>query len=251
MKTFTISDTYEIQRNMMSIMGYWHKETPSIFYKVRGVLTMLIFLIAYFGMILQFIHDIGDFQKLSEILYMMTSYTSYFCKLTGYLCSRRVFLTMLAHLNSSTFVDYSMDLEHHLTKTLRLSIFITKLYRISCGMVVILFSVYPLFDNKPLPSPIPFEMGSYTFVMYIIESLALLIAAWNNFCLDTLCICLMGLAVGQFDILKKKILNFKKSAMSEMPNRRYSISKEWKYITNKRSEIVLYNCIRHHNALIE
>ncbi|KAI4464842.1 odorant receptor [Holotrichia oblita] len=254
MKVHRLSDAFDIQRNMMSVMGYWHTETLTYFYIIRSALTTSIFLISYIGMIMQFIHVIGDFQKLSEILYMMTSYTSYFCKLLGYLYSRQTFLSMLRHLKNPIFQDYSIELEHHLTKILRLSILITKLYRVSCAIVVILFCVYPIFDNAILPTPVPFDTGRYTFIMYIIESLALLIAAWNNFCLDTLSVCLMGLAISQFDILKEKFVNFKQIATkTSLENKRFNIESElWKLESNTDNIIkhTLTNCIIHHNALI-
>lgn len=251
---YKLSDAFDIQRNMMSIMGYWHHETLTYFCIIRRVLTTSIFLISYIGMIMQFFYVIDDFQKLSEILYMMTSYTSYFCKLLGYLYSRQTFLRMLCHLKNPIFQDYSVEMEHHLTKILRISILITKLYRISCAIVVILFCVYPIFDNATLPTPVPFDTGNYTFIMYIIESLALLIAAWNNFCLDTLSVCLMGLAIGEFDILKEKIVNFKQTATkSSIKNKRFNVVSESLALESNIDndiKLTLNNCIMHHNALI-
>lgn len=254
MKENIILRAFAIQEQMLSIMGYWHKENPPALYKIRGTVTMLIFLVAYILMVMQFFHDISDFSKLSEILYMMMSYTSYFCKLCGYLYSRETFLEMLSHLKNPIFTRCSPEMERHLIKTLNLSLFITKLYRFSCGIVVILFSIYPLFDNKPLPTAVPFETGRYTFLLYIVQSLALLIAAWNNFCLDTLCTSLIGTAIGQFDILKEKILTFKERAIAEEESVlavSFKISHIFETDVNKRAKSLLNDCIIHHNALIK
>nr|QBB72962.1 odorant receptor [Protaetia brevitarsis] len=249
-----MSRAFAIQEHMMSIMGYWHKENSSAFYKIRGTVTMLIFLVAYVLMLMQFFHDIVDFRKFSEILCMLMSYTSYFCKLCGYLYSRKTFLEMLSHLKNPIFTRCSPEMERHLIKTLNLSLFITKLYRFSCGMVVILFSIYPLFDDKPLPTSVPFETGRYTFLLYIIESLAMLIAAWDNFCLDTLCTSLMGTAIGQFDILKEKILTFKERAIGEeeiVLGVNFKTTNIFEANVNKRAKSLLNDCIVHHNALIK
>ncbi|KAK9686112.1 7tm Odorant receptor [Popillia japonica] len=64
----------------------------------------------------------------------------------------------------------------------------------------------------------------------------------------------MGLAIGEFDILKEKIVNFKQTATkSSIKNKRFNVVSESLALESNIDndiKLTLNNCIMHHNALI-
>lgn len=231
MKQLRITDGFEIQKRIMSVMGYWHKENSSVFFKLRGLLSLMIFLVSYFGMLMEFIEDIGDINKVSEILYLLTSYTSSFCKAISYLYARKTFLRILTDVSDPIFISHSLDASNNLTQIVHSLIFLAKFYGVSGALAIVFFCIYPIFENTSLPMAIPLETGRYTFLVYIIEVVALSIAAWNNFCLDTLFVGFIRYAVFQLDVLKEAISKCSETEPQHM-------------------EKALYNCVIHHNAII-
>nr|XP_022909840.1 odorant receptor 67c-like [Onthophagus taurus] len=190
-----------------------------------------------------------DFKELAEGLYLSTSYSSYFLKLSGFLMGRKPFLKMMELLKDPIFASYPKEIEFHLEKTTKLTVFLTKLYIMICTCVV-LSSASIFFVDGTLPMPVPINFGKYLVLAYIVEMTAMVIAVWNNLCLDTLCASLMGLAAGQLDILKNKIEICNEIALKKIEIFENDDNDDILMVVQEEVIRLLKNCIQHHSKII-
>lgn len=234
------ANAFKIHFNMMHISGVWPEESPGVLYQIRGLLSWLLGIGLSITMSMEVINDISDFTRLSEILYIMVSVTIYLVKLAGFTYQRKTFLKTVQFLKDPIFVTYPEDLDHYMAKTIRISTGIANIYRYLCLCCMLLYATFPLFDNKPLPFPFPYETGRYRYLMYAFQVASISNSAWNNSCLDTLTTSLMGIGAAQLDILMKKIEMIGRNENDTENNSR----------DGKKAVGEIKQCIQHHLAII-
>lgn len=238
------ADAFKIHYNMMTTSGVWPKENPSLYYKLKTLSTWFFAISLCATMWMEAINDIKSFTKLSEILYIMVTITAYLIKLTVFTRRRKSVLNMVNFLKDPVFLSYPDDVDHYMAKTIKWSTLLANVYRYLVLCCVILYIFYPILDNKALPFPFPYDLGSYTPFMYVFQLIGESYAAWNNSTFDTLCTSLMGIAAAQLDILCEKITRIKEGRVMVQD---YEFSEE----ADKSTTEKLSQCVEHHLAIIK
>ncbi|KAF5271728.1 hypothetical protein FQA39_LY08051 [Lamprigera yunnana] len=234
------SDAFRIQYSMMRTSGIWPEENSTIIYKIKCIISWTFTLLLLLSMVLEVIYHIRDFEKLSDTLYIMFTMAATVTKMGSFSYEKKTFLKILKLLKDPLFVSYPQHLDHYMAETVKNSIFIANLYRYLVGCCIVMFMVYPLLDNKPLPFPFPFDLGSYTYYMYALQIVGVGIAAWNNSSMDTLTTSIMGITSAQLDILCKKLVHIRDSIRGNH--------------SGLNTELIVINrlkeCVKHHNVII-
>lgn len=236
-------DVYKVPYNMMLKSGIWPKEYPTLVYKIKTFLSWFFAIGLLVVQLMQAINDIKDFAKLSETLYIMVAVLGYIIKLGVFTYRKEKFLEMVNFLKGPIFTSYPDEYDHFMKKNIKyasLAANTLKYFFMSC---VVLYLIFPIIDQVPLPFPFPYELGRYTFVMYAFQIAAEGYAAWNNACIDTLCTCMMGVAVAQLEILSEKIIHIKKDH-AQLGT--YEISERKEEIAVRR----IRQCVQHHLAIM-
>ncbi|KAF2904117.1 hypothetical protein ILUMI_02070 [Ignelater luminosus] len=122
------------------------------------------------------------------------------------------------------------------------------MYRVVAVTLLIAYSAYPILDNKPLPSPFPFDLGKYTTLMYCFQVIGGSFSTVNNICFDITCASLMGLAAAQLDILAEKIICIEED---EVPDDAAVKHQAILGQVGERINEKLRDCVKHHIAIIE
>ncbi|KAK4885198.1 hypothetical protein RN001_001469 [Aquatica leii] len=237
------ANAFKLQHAMMLSSGVWPEESSTITYKIKCIISWILSLGLFITMTMQVIHDITDFTKLSEILYIMVTIAATVGKMASFTYQRKKFLKMIKFLKEPIFMSYTDDLDHYMAATIKSSTFIANFYRYLVGCCIVMFIVYPIVDNKPLPFPFSFELGSFKYCMYVFQIASIGCCAWNNSCIDTLTTSIMGIGAAQLSILYEKIVNIKH--MTNCLEDKNNVS-----VKNKDITPSLEQCVEHHNAII-
>lgn len=238
------ADAYKLQRIVLTATGAWPKENPTILYRINTLLSW-IFALGLLGIMLtQCIHDITDITKLSETLYIMVSFLGFITKFSIFTYRKKEFVAILEFLKDPVFVSYPEDLDHYMVKTIKSWNLLSKVYQFLIICCIILYIIYPILDNKPLPFPFPYDLGQYNTPMYGFQIIGEYYSVNNNIYLDVLCASLMGIIAAQLDILAEKIIRVRQrnSVLDE-----HEISAQADEIAIRR----LKQCVVHHLAIIK
>ncbi|KAF2904105.1 hypothetical protein ILUMI_02058, partial [Ignelater luminosus] len=241
-----ISDTakaFSIQYSMLTLTGIWPKKNPSIVYRIRTLLSWISALGIYTIMLIELIHDIHSFTKLPETLYIMATYMGFIIKLLVFSYRKKELLNIIKFLKDPIFKSYPEDLDHHMAKSIKQSVLLASIYRVCVVGLVLCYVIYPILDHKPLPFPLPYDLGKYTLIMYTLQMIGESFSAVNNISLDLMYTCLMGIIAAQLDILSEKITRLEQND-TELTN--LSILNE----LNETAIEKLKNCVKHHMAII-
>lgn len=187
------------------------------------------------------INDWNDFEKLSEILYVLITVTTYILKLIGYTYHTKKFTNLVENLDNPIFETYPEKLGIHVKRAIQLSTVVTMMYGGMCACVIIQYALMPFLGSESLPLPFPYETGSFTPLMYIFQVVGCGIAAWANGSLDNLTVGLMSIAAAHLDIVGSKLNSIQSKGQREVGSRR----KE-----EIHTKAVVINCVRHHHATI-
>ncbi|KAF2904111.1 hypothetical protein ILUMI_02064 [Ignelater luminosus] len=237
------ADAFRVQYKMLVLTGLWPKENPNIVYRLRTLISWISAFGLFGVLLIQLINDIKDFTKLSETLYIMVSYVGFIIKLLTFTYQRKEFLKMIHYLKDPIFVTYPEDLDHYMTKYIKQSVLLASTFQLVIVGGLIFFALFPILDNKPLPMPLPYDLGKYTTLMYCLQVIGESISAINHICLDVMCTSLMGLAATYLNILSERIMHLKeKDAVVED----VVIFNEISESTNEQ----MRNCVKHHLAII-
>lgn len=237
------AEAFRIQSNLLAFTGVWPTENPNIIYRIRTIFSWFS-AVGFFGMLLtQCIYDIKDIIKLSETLYLLVTYMELILKLSVLSHRRKEFLNIICSLKKPIFVSYPEDLNYYMAKSIKQSVFLAKTYRIVAVTIIIGYAIYPILDNKPLPSPFPYDLGKYTIPVYCFQLIGGSFCMVNVVCYDLTCTSLMGLASAQLDILSKKIIRLKEGAVVEGSGIFHEV--------DENLSVKLKHCVKHHLAIIK
>ncbi|KAF2904116.1 hypothetical protein ILUMI_02069 [Ignelater luminosus] len=154
------------------------------------------------------------------------------------------YLKLIDFLKNPIFLSYSEDLDHYMAKSIKQSVLLTNGYRVVAVTIMVGYTIYPLLDNKPLPTPFPYDLGKFTMLMYCFEVISGSFSMVNVICLDVTCTSLMELAAAQLDILAEKIIRLEEDDV---------VVGDPIILTQIRESIheKLKNCVKHHLAIIK
>lgn len=237
----TIEDVYKVPHDMMRMSSIWPKKNPTFGYKMKTSLNWFFAIGLLVVQLLQAMDDIGDSAKLSQSLYIMGAMLGYIIKLAVFTYRRDKFLNMVNFLKNPIFALVPKGSEHYLIKNIKRLSLTANTFKYVYMTCVFFYLIYPIVDHVSLPFPFPYDLGKYTFLMYAFQMVAETYAAWNNACLDSLCVCMIGVAVAQLEILEEKIIRVKQNHAASVA---CEISED---ITLRR----LKHCVKHHLAIIK
>lgn len=201
-------EVIEVIKNMMMLWGTWPKQKRSFYYNLKkfiSVIMPLFFVILIYD---QLMKNRNYIDKLTDVLCLFASYVSYLIKLAIFSSKTSTFFSILQQLNQKTFINYPNEFAHYVENTIKISKYVARLYQLSCLIVIVSYVLKPWLipEGQRLPVEVAFDVGNYYYVIYIFQSLSLLIGAWNNSSMDALAMDLMSIAAAQLDILKDKLL---------------------------------------------
>ncbi|KAF2904118.1 hypothetical protein ILUMI_02071 [Ignelater luminosus] len=238
------ADAFKVQYNTLILTGIWPIENPNVIYRIKTILSWVSALGLSGVMLTQLIHDITDFTKLSETLYILLAYMGFIVKLVVFMYRRKEFLNVINFLKNPIFLSYPEDLDHYMAKSINQSVRLAKIFQPFAVSFVIFYAVYPILDNTSLPFPFPYDLGKYRMVMYCSQLISEGMAAINNMYIDTICTSLMGIIAAQLDILTEKIMRLNENDGTV----------EDHAISNEVCESIyekLKDCVKHHLAIIK
>ncbi|XP_031329090.1 uncharacterized protein LOC116160089 [Photinus pyralis] len=237
------SDAFKTQQAMMTATGAW-PDHSSITYNIKALFFHAFTIGLFVTMSMQVIFNLNDFTNLSEILYIMVTVTGYVVKQCALTYKRNVFVNLIQFLKDPLFLSYPDELDHYMFETVKKSTLIANVYRFSIAFCIVLFTVYPILENKPLPFPFPYDLGNYRYFMYAFQIISVGVCAWNNCTIDTLTTSLMGIAAAQLDILYEKLIVIRKESQE---------NDDVPYCEKSEEDILLKlrQCVEHHNAIIQ
>ncbi|KAB0790785.1 hypothetical protein PPYR_15295 [Photinus pyralis] len=226
----------------MTATGAW-PDHSSITYNIKALFFHAFTIGLFVTMSMQVIFNLNDFTNLSEILYIMVTVTGYVVKQCALTYKRNVFVNLIQFLKDPLFLSYPDELDHYMFETVKKSTLIANVYRFSIAFCIVLFTVYPILENKPLPFPFPYDLGNYRYFMYAFQIISVGVCAWNNCTIDTLTTSLMGIAAAQLDILYEKLIVIRKESQE---------NDDVPYCEKSEEDILhkLRQCVEHHNAII-
>ncbi|KAF2887734.1 hypothetical protein ILUMI_18439 [Ignelater luminosus] len=238
------ADAFRIQHDMLMLTGMWPIENPNGSYRIKTLLSWVSALGLSGVMLTQLIHDITDFTKLSETLYILITYIRFTFKLLVFKYSREEFLNVINFLKNPIFLSYPEDLDHYIAKSINQSVRLAKIFQPFMVNLLICNAVYPILDNTSLPFSFPYGLGKYRMIMYCSQLISEGISAVNNIYIDTTCTTLMGIVPTQLDILTERLMRLKENDGTVED---HAISNEVSESINEK----LKDCVKHHLVIIK
>ncbi|KAF2904107.1 hypothetical protein ILUMI_02060 [Ignelater luminosus] len=236
-------DAFRIPYNMLILTGIWPKENSDITFRIRTLSSWFFALSLCINMLIELLHDIDNFTKLSETLYIMVTYMGFIAKLLVFSYREKEFLNIINFLKDPIFASYSEELDHYMKKTIRQLVCLASIYRACTLLLIFGYIIYPILDNKPLPFPLPYDLGKYTIMMYVLQIIGESFSAVNNISLDLICISLLGIVTAQLDILAETIIR---------SNQDDSLLGDTQILNEVNNSTIgkLKQCVKHHIGII-
>lgn len=212
MSQISTAEVLQVYYDMLNTTGIWPQKNPSWIYRLKTIVSWIFAWALFIIMTIETIHDLNDFTKLSEIIYINATCVTYITKLIIFTLKRNKFLQLVKFLKSPIFGTYPSELNHYMEDSIKFSNMLAKIYQYAVGCCVSLYAIYPIIDKTSLPIPFPYDLGKYTYYVFIFEVAGVGVGAWNNSSIDVLSCSLIGIASAHFEILAEKIKRCTKNA---------------------------------------
>lgn len=224
-------DVIRIHKILYTITGIWPSRSPSRFLKIRHYTSWTLAFGLAAVMYTEAVVDGGDFRKLSKILFIQISATSFIVKMANFVYHGQEFLDMIEYLDNPIFRSYPEELDIHIRRAKKFNNFLSAAFLGSTLFVVVMLGVTPLVTNQDFPVPFPYNLGPYNNLMYTFQVLGIAAAAWNHNVLDVLTTGVINIGIAHLNILGDRLRH---------------LSRGGKEV---REEVLV--CINHHQAIIK
>ncbi|CAG9858863.1 unnamed protein product [Phyllotreta striolata] len=166
-----------------------------------------------------------------DILVVLIIATGHLVKIVIFKVKTKVWLDIFDQLKSPCFNDYPEEFEYNNRRHVNFSKNFGNLFQFSCCWSTGMMIFQPLFSNVDLPMNCSFVTEPFIPYMYAGQVMFILLCAFSHSSIDVLITDLIGIIVGQLDVLGEKIKA---------------------YDTNKTKEkIDLKQCVQHHVEIIK
>ena len=240
---------YESIERMMVVTAVWPKVGASVSYILRGTVCSSLTFLFYISMCAEALVHYEDFQSLSEVLCVLFECTPYVGKFIGFTINKGVFVNLLHDLDNDQFNNHPENLNAPLRNTISRINLISRLFRILSFSSLFFYMLYPIIDGKMLPIPFSFNVGRYTYVIYVFQIVSLGLSAWNNSCFDLLCSGAMGIASAQLEMLSGRLTGLYREIEGCCENFSRN-GKGRKSLIDEKIHEILKICVRHHISII-
>lgn len=229
-------DIIRIHKVLYTISGIWPSRSPSLFLKIRYYTSWILAFGLVAVMYTESIVEGGDFIKLSKILFIQISATSYIVKMANFVYHGQEFLDMMDYLDSSIFHSYPVELDIHIRRAKKFNNVLSSAFLGSTAFVVFMLGVTPFVSGQTFPVPFPYNLKPYNNFMYVFQMLGIAAAAWNHNVLDVLTAGVIHIGIAHLDILGDRI--------------RY-LNQGGKVVDQVKVREEVLVCINHHQAIIK
>ncbi|KAF2892958.1 hypothetical protein ILUMI_13218 [Ignelater luminosus] len=252
----TNSDAFEIQKRIMTMTGFWPHRSPTIFYRIYGVI--------HYGMVASFALSllisnavVKDFSQLIQSWSMFVAILNCSIKFTIFYFKMPAFLDLLDFLHSPHFTYYEEEYDVYLARIIRFARVLVKLFLCSGVTTVILILIAPLLNTvreRQTPLPFPLDLKKQPFYIYIavyvFQCFALFSAAWTSIGFDNLSTSMMGLSASYSKILRETIVKITDLQVLLRNNELRNILLLYG-VSDCRINKMFCKCVEHHLAIIE
>ncbi|KAH1015249.1 hypothetical protein HUJ05_013011 [Dendroctonus ponderosae] len=217
-----LSKFIEFPRKTLVLTGSWPQQHSSWPYLSRRIIVMTSIALLLLALVYNASFHFDDPIKLSESLFILISVVNVFLKLIIMVVNEKVFLNLIARLETSTFIKGGILYQPIYVKFMEIvrPVYVTY-FILVCGCVTFRSS-FPAFDNKKFPLDFPhFHDGYPHYVFYFFQVFSLSSVAYDNMAIDLLVVGVVSIAAVQLQVLNSKLRDTKQNVQF-LPN--YSIS---------------------------
>ncbi|KAJ3653682.1 hypothetical protein Zmor_012920 [Zophobas morio] len=241
-QAFDLRDVFKTERTLLSLSGFYPQrhQINVPFYFTSALINVVVSYLQLFSMFGQMVVDRKDLSKLTDTLLFFMTHFTFLGKLTNFGYYRQNLLAIEDDLCARIFYSFSEKQLGILISKIGSCNTIAKIFRMSCVLCIIFYSVLPLLGdekNLPLPGWLPYDTDAFYLETIIFQILSVCVSAYNNSSIDILTWKLIAVASGEMEILKENLrdLEYKSNGDKEL-----EVTKETFGI-----------CIQQHNAVID
>lgn len=220
-------EMFRIQKFLLTLTGIWPTRAPTLRYHLMTLQVWIVSIPFCLAMYLEAYAQRSDFVKLSAIVYLLVTCTTYILKVAFLRHLKHgEFLELLDQLEDPAFMSYPMELDHLLKQRVQTMTRISKIALVFQFGIIVLYALIPLLTNE-LPVPFSYDVGAWKPFLAVFQILGLSNGSYNNLTLDVLTIALIKIAIAHLDILGERLRGMR------------GVKKE------------LVSCVEHHEAIIK
>lgn len=210
-----MEEALKVPRFFMTLTAAWPVENPSYFYKIFFIVGLIFSFPCYALYWVEIGLNVTHIVKLSYVLCLSISVTSYIFKFISFVVRKRSFVAILNLLKSPIFYTFSDNLNYIIEDAIKFSL-IHRTFVYSCLGVMFVYWIFPLIDHQKLPTAMSIDFGYFTPLIYVVQVAGMTFAILNNMSLDCLTTILMNLAAAQFSVLGGKLMSVYEDALNEI-----------------------------------
>lgn len=250
-------DAFRIQQMLLTLFGVWPIENPSLFYKIKGIISFIIMFSFATSLFLSVLF-IKEYGPLIASWTFFISISNCYLKFGLFYIKVPTLVKLLKFLHSSHFHYYDEDLDVHIQSAIRISTIMVKVFLISAMCTVSSLILSPSVSPKPRQLPLPFFMDlvdqplPFYLCVYGYESIALLTSACTTTGIDHVATSMMSLSSAYFKVLKLTIIRTTNAntLVHDGDNTNDSIYDYYEKF-DKEVNDRLSLCVEHHIAVIK
>lgn len=225
-------------RFILNISGFWPEKNPKLSVKVRKVFTLLLSSFFCVSLSIQCLFLRSKIEEFLDVLTVLTPPVAYLLKQIVFFDHSSAFLMLMDFLKDDDLVSIPLHLQKQISNCLYVAKIIGIVYQACCTLTILFIVIWPIFTDHKLPVQITlFDLGDFHVFMYLLQTLALAIAAANSSSLDLIALTLMCIVKGQICVLNDKI-----RALGEIDAHKDQGVQRVKYVSG---------CVLHHTKIIE
>lgn len=209
--------SFRVRKLLLNIIGAWPTKNPSTFFKIRKYFCWFINTIFIILLANAIYENINDFNRLSQIIYVLGALVCVMIKLASLHLHQYLFLTTYQRLKYPPFVTMSSDSFWEIAAKYKKIIKIVSLTYSSClAGIVLLFGGFPFIDHTALFTYISVESVWLRSLLYGGQFFCMGVGALETAAWDVLTMEVMGIASIHLEGLNAKLVELKDNVVKKL-----------------------------------